>query len=97
MNSQALQQLTQIASAAERAGDLPRAAAAYRELTAALPRNADLLHRLGLVEYMMGNHEDAIGPLSAAAIVVTLPVLIMTIALQRQIIAGLTAGGVKGG
>jgi multiple sugar transport system permease protein len=46
---------------------------------------------------MLSTDELSWGPLSAAAIVVTLPVLIMTIALQRQIIAGLTAGGVKGG
>ncbi|MHB0707361.1 carbohydrate ABC transporter permease [Roseomonas mucosa] len=37
------------------------------------------------------------GPLAAAALVVTLPVLILTIVAQRQIVAGLTAGAVKGG
>jgi len=37
------------------------------------------------------------GPLAAAALIVTLPVLILTIILQREIVAGLTAGGVKGG
>lgn len=37
------------------------------------------------------------GPLAAAALVVTLPVLILTIFIQREIVAGLTAGGVKGG
>jgi multiple sugar transport system permease protein len=37
------------------------------------------------------------GPLAAAALVVTLPVLILTIFVQREIVAGLTAGGVKGG
>jgi multiple sugar transport system permease protein len=37
------------------------------------------------------------GPLAAAALIVTLPVLILTIVLQREIVAGLTAGGVKGG
>ena len=35
------------------------------------------------------------GPLAAAALVVTLPVLILTIFVQREIVAGLTAGGVK--
>jgi multiple sugar transport system permease protein len=35
------------------------------------------------------------GPLAAAAIIVTLPVLLLTIFAQRQIIAGLTAGAVK--
>jgi multiple sugar transport system permease protein len=37
------------------------------------------------------------GPLAAAALVVTLPVLILTIFVQREIVAGLVAGGVKGG
>ena len=37
------------------------------------------------------------GPLAAAAIIVTLPVLVLTVVAQRQIIAGLTAGAVKGG
>jgi multiple sugar transport system permease protein len=36
------------------------------------------------------------GPLAAAALVVTLPVLILTVFVQREIVAGLTAGGVKG-
>jgi multiple sugar transport system permease protein len=37
------------------------------------------------------------GPLAAAAFIVTLPVLLLTFFAQRQIIAGLTAGAVKGG
>ena len=37
------------------------------------------------------------GPLAAAALIVTLPVLVLTVFAQRQIIAGLTAGAVKGG
>jgi multiple sugar transport system permease protein len=35
------------------------------------------------------------GPLAAAALVVMLPVLILTIIIQREIISGLAAGGVK--
>ena len=35
------------------------------------------------------------GPLAAAAIVVTLPVLVLTIFIQKEIVVGLTAGGVK--
>ncbi len=35
------------------------------------------------------------GPLAAAALIVTLPVLLLTIFAQRQIVAGLTAGAVK--
>lgn len=37
------------------------------------------------------------GPLAAAALLVTAPVLILTLLMQKQIVAGLTAGGVKGG
>jgi multiple sugar transport system permease protein len=37
------------------------------------------------------------GPLAAAALIVTLPVLILTIFVQREIVSGLAAGGVKGG
>ena len=36
------------------------------------------------------------GPLAAAALLVTFPVLLLTVFAQRQIIAGLTAGAVKG-
>ena len=37
------------------------------------------------------------GPLAAAALVVTAPVLFLTLLMQKEIVAGLTAGGVKGG
>jgi multiple sugar transport system permease protein len=37
------------------------------------------------------------GPLAAAALLVTAPVLVLTLFAQKQIVAGLTAGGVKGG
>ncbi|WP_426957280.1 carbohydrate ABC transporter permease [Muricoccus radiodurans] len=37
------------------------------------------------------------GPLAAAALMVTLPVLLLTLVAQKQIVEGLTAGGVKGG
>ncbi|HUK11262.1 MAG TPA: carbohydrate ABC transporter permease [Stellaceae bacterium] len=36
------------------------------------------------------------GPLAAAALIVTLPALVLTIVIQREIVAGLGAGGVKG-
>ena len=36
------------------------------------------------------------GPLAAAAIVVTLPVLLLTIVIQKEIVVGLTHGGIKG-
>ena len=37
------------------------------------------------------------GPLAAAALMVTAPVLLLTLVAQKEIVAGLTAGGVKGG
>jgi multiple sugar transport system permease protein len=37
------------------------------------------------------------GPLAAAAIIVTLPVLFLTIFIQKEIVAGMTQGSVKGG
>ena len=37
------------------------------------------------------------GPLAAAALVVTLPVLVLTIFVQKEIVGGLAAGAVKGG
>jgi multiple sugar transport system permease protein len=37
------------------------------------------------------------GPLAAAALVVTAPVLVLTLLMQKEIVAGLTTGGLKGG
>ncbi|MCC6469289.1 MAG: carbohydrate ABC transporter permease [Alphaproteobacteria bacterium] len=37
------------------------------------------------------------GPLAAAALIVTLPVLVLTVVIQKEIVSGLTAGSVKGG
>jgi multiple sugar transport system permease protein len=44
---------------------------------------------------MLSFEQVSWGPLAAAALIVTLPVLILTITAQRQIVAGLTAGAVK--
>jgi multiple sugar transport system permease protein len=40
--------------------------------------------------------EQPIGAISAAAVVVTVPIIIMVLIFQRRIVAGLTAGAVKG-
>jgi multiple sugar transport system permease protein len=40
--------------------------------------------------------EDPTGSISAAAVVVTVPIIIMVLIFQRRIVAGLTAGAVKG-
>ena len=37
------------------------------------------------------------GPLAAAALIVTLPVLVLTAFVQREIVGGLSAGAIKGG
>ncbi len=46
---------------------------------------------------MLSFEQVSWGPLAAAALVVTFPVLVLTVLAQRQIVAGLTAGAVKGG
>ncbi len=43
-----------------------------------------------------GEHQIAFGEVSAAAIIVTIPLVIMVLILQRRIVSGLTAGAVKG-
>jgi multiple sugar transport system permease protein len=43
-----------------------------------------------------GEHQIAFGEVSAAAIIVTIPLVIMVLFLQRRIVSGLTAGAVKG-
>jgi ABC-type glycerol-3-phosphate transport system permease component len=43
-----------------------------------------------------GEHVIAYGQLAAAAIVVTIPLVILVLFLQRRIVSGLTAGAVKG-
>jgi len=45
---------------------------------------------------MLTFEQVSFGPLAAAAIIVTLPVLLFTIIIQKEIVVGLTAGGVKG-
>jgi multiple sugar transport system permease protein len=40
--------------------------------------------------------EQPIGAISAASIVVTIPIIVMVLIFQRRIVAGLTAGAVKG-
>lgn len=43
-----------------------------------------------------GLHEIPWGEIAAASLVVTLPVLALVLRFQRRIVAGLTAGAVKG-
>jgi multiple sugar transport system permease protein len=46
---------------------------------------------------MLTFEQVAWGPLAAAALLVTAPVLLLTLFIQKEIVGGLTAGGVKGG
>jgi multiple sugar transport system permease protein len=43
-----------------------------------------------------GLHEVPWGEIAAAAVTVTLPLLILVVFLQRHFVAGLTAGAIKG-
>ena len=45
---------------------------------------------------MMSFEQTNWGPLAAAALLITAPVLILTMTVQRDIVAGLAAGGMKG-
>jgi multiple sugar transport system permease protein len=40
--------------------------------------------------------EQPYGAIAAAAVIVTIPVVIMVLLFQRKIVAGLTSGAVKG-
>jgi multiple sugar transport system permease protein len=43
-----------------------------------------------------GIHELPWGEIAAASVIVTLPLVVLVLALQRRIVAGLTAGALKG-
>ncbi len=53
--------------------------------------------KIGLVNFFGGaSFNFPWGEIAAGAIVVTVPLIIVVLILQRQIVAGLTAGAVKG-
>jgi multiple sugar transport system permease protein len=41
-------------------------------------------------------HEVPLGTISAASVVISIPLIFMVLAFQKRIVAGLTAGAVKG-
>ena len=49
-----------------------------------------------VLQRYVGEHDTAWGPFAAGAILVSLPVMLLFYVAQRQLVAGLTAGGVKG-
>lgn len=51
---------------------------------------------VGLVLSFLGEFQYAWGPLMAGSIIVSLPVMLMFVYMQKHLIAGLTAGAVKG-
>jgi arabinogalactan oligomer / maltooligosaccharide transport system permease protein len=49
-----------------------------------------------VLQKYVGEHDAAWGPFAAGAILVSVPVMALFYLAQRQLVAGLTAGGVKG-
>ncbi len=49
-----------------------------------------------VLQRYVGEHDAAWGPFAAGAILVSVPVMILFYIAQRQLVSGLTAGGVKG-
>jgi arabinogalactan oligomer/maltooligosaccharide transport system permease protein len=49
-----------------------------------------------VLQRYVGEHDTAWGPFAAGAILVSVPVMALFYVAQRQLVAGLTAGGVKG-
>jgi len=49
-----------------------------------------------VLQRYVGEHDAAWGPFAAGAILVSLPVMVFFYVAQRQLVSGLTAGGVKG-
>ncbi|MGE0683274.1 MAG: carbohydrate ABC transporter permease [Candidatus Binatia bacterium] len=70
----------------------------WNEFLFALTFTATEAARTAPVEISLfpGLHEMPWGEIAAAAMIVTLPILMIVIAVQRRIVAGLTAGAVKG-
>jgi multiple sugar transport system permease protein len=48
------------------------------------------------ISLFTGEHKEPWGEIAAASVIATLPLIVATLAFQRKIVAGLTAGAVKG-
>lgn len=73
---------------------------AWNEFLFALTFTTDNTHRtvpvaIGLLSGA-SEHEIPWGPIMAASVIVTVPLIVLVLIFQRKIISGLTAGGVKG-
>ena len=55
----------------------------------------DRAGRHGLLQRQLAVHVPT-GPIAAAAVVITIPIIIFVLFFQRRIVAGLTSGAVKG-
>lgn len=71
---------------------------AYNELTYALTFTSSPEARTVPVAITLfaGEHEEPWGEIAAASVVATLPLVVVTLLFQRRIVAGLTAGALKG-
>jgi trehalose/maltose transport system permease protein len=74
--------------------------AAWNEFLFALTFTLDNAHRTVpvAISQLTGSteHEIPWGPIMAACVIVTVPLIVLVLIFQRKIISGLTAGGVKG-
>jgi multiple sugar transport system permease protein len=70
----------------------------YNELTYALTFTSSPEARTVPVAITLfaGEHEEPWGEIAAASVIATLPLVAVTLIFQRRIVAGLTAGAVKG-
>ena len=48
------------------------------------------------ISLFSSEHSDPLGEIAAASIIASLPLVVMTVIFQRRIVAGITAGAVKG-
>jgi len=61
-----------------------------------LTANSDAQPVTVAIPLFNGEHQIAYGEIAAAAVIVTIPLVIMVLIFQRRIVSGLTAGAVKG-
>ncbi len=66
MSMVTIQEALERAKQCHRAGQLAEAEKIYRQILKAEPRQADAMHRLGLVAFQVGNKETALGMINHA-------------------------------